>query len=121
MNLIQGSEWLIRYGGDIDELLTGLDGILDGENIATLERNLLALGREEQLRNIIGTEVGGSSHSNAEAYADICELEPGERIKEYTDEVIRFEDDHYSIDELISGSTSVNALLDEIIASQKTV
>lgn len=117
VNLIQGSEWLIRYDGDIGDILTDLNRILDGQNIATLERNLLALGREEQLREISGTEEGTSHYSNAEAYADMCELEPRERIKEYTGESIRFDDEDYSIDELMSGNISVNTLLDDIISS----
>ncbi|TKX86593.1 hypothetical protein EXE43_07560 [Halorubrum sp. SS5] len=117
VNLIQGSEWLIRYDGNMDDILSNLNEILDGENIATLERNLLALGREEQLRNIIETDEGSSHYSNAEDYADICDLEPGERIKEYTGKSIRFNDEDYSIDELMSGNISVSDLLDDIISS----
>jgi len=117
VNLIQGSEWLIRYDGDLDRLLTGLNQILDGQNIATLERNLLALGREEQLREIIETDEGSSSYSNAEVYAENCEFEPEERVKVYTGEIIRFDDHDYSVDELMSGNISVNNLLDEIISS----
>jgi hypothetical protein len=117
VNVIQGSEWLIRYDGDLDDLLSEMPEILDGRSGPALERNLLALGKADLLREISETELADSSYSRAEEYADACDREPGERIKLYTDDEIRFNDNDYSIDDLLSGSLSISDLFDEIITS----
>ncbi|MFC7057845.1 SIR2 family protein [Halovenus salina] len=113
-NIVQGSEWLIRYDGDIDDLLSDKLEILDGRSIAALERNLLALGKEEKLREISETQIAESALSSAEEYASLCDSSAEERIKAYTGDVVRY-DDNYEVDNLLSGSTDVIDLLDDII------
>lgn len=81
VNIIQGSEWLIRYDGDIDDLFSGILHILNGQTIPAHERNLLALGKENRLREISESRFSDFSRSNAQEYADCCSQAPGERIK----------------------------------------
>jgi hypothetical protein len=115
-NMIQGSEWLIRYNGDLDALLSESVDILNGRTVAALERDLLALGKEEILREICDTELADSAMSNAESYLEKCDLEPEDRIKEYTGETIYYQDG-YSVDSLLSGTVNPVELQDQIVSS----
>ncbi|AAV47120.1 unknown [Haloarcula marismortui ATCC 43049] len=117
INNVQGSEWLIRYEGDIDNLLTNMHSILNGRNIANLERNLLILGKSEHISDICDTELADSSYSNAERYLELCEEPLETRVREYVGESIRFQDTDYSVDDLLSGNESIINLLDDIVDS----
>ena len=114
-NIIQGSEWMIRYNGEIDSLLSGVTEILDGQTVAAYERNLLALGDEGKLREISETELSTSAWSSAEEYADYCDMESTDRIKQYTNDVVRFDGDNYPVNDLVSGSENLSDLFSEVV------
>jgi len=114
-----GVEWLLQYTGDIDSLLERtLRQDIGGNSLRSFERILLVLGEENLLRVIRNNdEEYDYISSNAGEYADLCCTSVEERVREYTDDIIRFDGETHDVDGLLSSPNDAEIMVDEIIGS----
>ncbi|QLG51007.1 RNA-binding domain-containing protein [Natrinema halophilum] len=112
---LPGAEWLSTFDGDWDDLFSQvINTDYNHWSILMLEKILFVLGWNEMLQDIADNEGFNYRDSEAETYADMCELPTLERIEECIGTRIYFDGDSYSVSDLYSDEEALEDLFDEV-------
>ena len=116
-NYLQGTDWLVSYEGDWEEMLSRVISDLDSaEPAKRLQYDLLVLGHSDLMEKLRDNPELDYMSLDAENYVPMCEEPMETRLREYVSSSsnnIRYGDETTSVGPLLEDENETKRLLEE--------